>query len=189
MSAPCASWCCRCTSYDGRALPKLVLPMPLHGQRVSSICIKDGVLSVWILSEDMDAEQLATTQLYCLTAELGRAHACYDKGWSSGRRSSWKKLRRVLKSTLHGCRASTLTRCDTVCLRPSKCLLESINTLKYSFILFIFFHAWLTCCLTLLHAYTRGMFYALCVCLVCFILRSKMFMAKLMIVCVCFHIT
>ena len=51
------------------------------------------------------------------------------------------ELRRVLKSALRGHRASALTRHDTICQIPRKCLLERINTLKYSFILVICFHA------------------------------------------------
>ena len=50
------------------------------------------------------------------------------------------ELKIVLKSALRGRTAFALTRCDTVCQIPRKCLLERINTLKYSFILFICFH-------------------------------------------------
>ena len=51
-----------------------------------------------------------------------------------------KKRHRVGEySTLHSCRASALTRHDAACQGPRKCSSERINTLKYSFILFICF--------------------------------------------------
>ena len=39
---------------------------------------KEG--SQWESAEDTDTEQLGTAQLYCHTAEWGRACGCYGKG-------------------------------------------------------------------------------------------------------------
>lgn len=159
MSAPCASWCCitkalmdtpclsrcyRCADLIvSLALARIFLAQPEDIQH----CSRDGGLSEWIGGEYIRWTDNCT--IVPPDSRVGEDRACNSKGWLSGCGPSAEEMPQSwgVKSVPRSCRAPALTRRDAVWQRPCKCLLERINTLKYSFILFIRFRA----CIQLIH--------------------------------------
>ena len=120
--------------------------MPVHSHSYSS-CVVEMESSECATAEDTDADQLATA--HCTTGQQnwgGRvfATAMADHTAADSLRKNATELRRVVKGTLCGCRASALTRLNDVC---------KLSHGSY--------HCWSTYCLTVFHAYMQGMSYAL----------------------------
>ena len=153
MSISCTNWSWSCTSHDGHTFPKRALlihgPDCLAGPCMNisegiQHCSEDGGLSVWIC-RGYGHWTAGHYTIVALNSRVGES-MCLLGQWLivwlpsvSGRYAM--ELRGVLQTMQRSYRASALTRRDAICQRPRKCLLERINTLKYSFILFVCFHA------------------------------------------------